>query len=231
MAIEITKNIYMLELSANSNGRSTKLHPSLLQDEHEVILVDTGYAGMLDLIEQELALTGVNLSRITRILLTHQDMDHIGGLPDLLSHLNQNVEVLSSAAEKPYIQGEKPLIKANNPDNRPTAQIDRTIEHDEILPFADGLKVISTPGHSPGHLCIYHEASKTLIAGDAMTVVDGELMGPNPAYTPDMKQAIQSLEQLLPYEINQVICYHGGLYQGNAVQRIAQIIDSSLADS
>jgi glyoxylase-like metal-dependent hydrolase (beta-lactamase superfamily II) len=71
---------------------------------------------------------------------------------------------------------------------------------------------------------LYHTPSKTLIAGDAMIVTDGKLQGPNPPFTPDMPKALRSLRSLAPYEIEAVICYHGGLVRGSEVQqRITEI--------
>jgi glyoxylase-like metal-dependent hydrolase (beta-lactamase superfamily II) len=91
------------------------------------------------------------------------------------------------------------------------------------LPYCGGITVINTPGHTPGHISLYHKPSKTLIAGDAMIVADGRLLGPNPQYTLDMKTAIESLKKLMQYDIETVICYHGGLYKDNANRRIAEL--------
>jgi glyoxylase-like metal-dependent hydrolase (beta-lactamase superfamily II) len=52
--------------------------------------------------------------------------------------------------------------------------------------------VINTPGHTPGHISLYHKPSKTLIAGDAMRVMDGQLLGPAPEQTLDVDTAIKS---------------------------------------
>jgi glyoxylase-like metal-dependent hydrolase (beta-lactamase superfamily II) len=91
------------------------------------------------------------------------------------------------------------------------------------LPYCGGLQVIFTPGHAPGHICLYLKESKTLIAGDAMICSEGNLRGPVQQTTLDMDEALQSLNKLASFEIEQVICYHGGLYQGNVNERIAEI--------
>lgn len=96
----------------------------------------------------------------------------------------------------------------------------------DILPLAGGITIIHTPGHSPGHLSLYHHDSRTLIAADALTVQGDELHGPTPSATPDMKQALISLRKFAEYEIETVICYHGGIYRGNANKRIAEIAEA-----
>jgi glyoxylase-like metal-dependent hydrolase (beta-lactamase superfamily II) len=72
--------------------------------------------------------------------------------------------------------------------------------------------VIATPGHMPGHISIYLKETKTLIAGDAMVVENGKLTIANPQYTLDMQKAKESISKLLSYEIETVLCYHGGIY-------------------
>ena len=38
----------------------------------------------------------------------------------------------------------------------------------DLLPVAGGLRVVHTPGHSPGHVALLHEPSRTLITGDSI---------------------------------------------------------------
>jgi glyoxylase-like metal-dependent hydrolase (beta-lactamase superfamily II) len=64
------------------------------------------------------------------------------------------------------------------------------------------------------------------VAGDAMNVNDGVLVGPNPVFTFDMKQATESLKKLSKYDIQTVICYHGGVFKDNPNERIVEIANS-----
>lgn len=78
-------------------------------------------------------------------------------------------------------------------------------------------------GHTLGHICLYLNQSKTLITGDALNVAEGQLLGPNPQHTYDMKLALLSLKKLTQYDIATVISYHGGLYKENINQRIIDL--------
>lgn len=53
--------------------------------------------------------------------------------------------------------------------------------------------------------------------------MDGELIWPNSGYTFDFKQAIESLKKIEKYDVQTVICYHGGVFTNNANKRIAEI--------
>jgi hypothetical protein len=59
--------------------------------------------------------------------------------------------------------------------------------------------------------------------GDALVAADGELLGPNPQATYDMDMALKSLKKLTQYDIETVVCYHGGVYKNNANKRLAEL--------
>jgi len=246
--MHIAKGIEMLEISVQIMGGSDTIYPTLLWDEDIAVLVDTGYPGLLENFKAAFKEASVHWSKLHTVVITHQDLDHIGSLPSLLTDCSSKLEVLAHEIEKPYIQGDKMLLK-HTPEalaaaeamipphvpedwrraflsvlsSPPKGRVDNTIKDGEWLPFAGGITVIHTPGHSPGHLSLYHHESQTLIAADALTVIDGELHGPDRKATPDMQTALLSLSKFADFEIKNVICYHGGLYQGDVNQRIAKL--------
>ncbi|GGA07987.1 hydrolase [Paenibacillus marchantiophytorum] len=246
--MQIANGLFMLELSVPVMGGIDVIHPTLLFDENGAVLVDTGFPGVLPLIRQAMEQEGVSLQELHSIIITHQDIDHIGSLPTLLSESEQKLNILATEIEKPYIQGEKMLIKitpeaidkavAGLPanvssewrqafrttlENPPKGQVTGLLSSNQQLPYAGGLLVIDTPGHTPGHISLYHPASKTLIAADALVVHNGQLLGPVPDYCVDYALAMQSVKKLTALDIDQVICFHGGLYRDNVNSRIAEL--------
>ncbi|RKP48082.1 MBL fold metallo-hydrolase [Cohnella endophytica] len=242
--------IATLDISAPVMGRVDTVHLALLWDDQDVVLVDTGFPRQLDSLQEEIKRCGVPIERLNRIVLTHQDIDHIGNLPDLLKRISTPIEVLAHPDEKPYIEGERRLIRFTDeaiasidrmpsqvPEsfkqglkalmlNPPSAPVDRTISGGETLPWCGEIDVIDTPGHTPGHIGLYHKPSRTLIAGDSLTVVDGDLRGPDPVSTLDMPTALASLRRLLELEIDTVVCYHGGVFKGPIHDRLSSIIQA-----
>ncbi|CAH1196201.1 putative metallo-hydrolase YflN [Paenibacillus allorhizoplanae] len=249
--MQISEGLYSVDLSVPLMGRINVIYPALFLDEQGAVLVDTGYPGTLPLLHKTIKNLGVDASTLDSVILTHQDIDHIGGLPALLEDSSHPLEVFASELEKPYIQGDKMLIKvtpasieravANLPadttpewrdafrrnlENPPKAPVTTILEDGQVLDRCGGIVVILTPGHTPGHLSLYHKKSKTLIAADSMVVAEGELQGPIPAYCADYPLALQSLRKYLQFDIEQVLCYHGGLITDNVNQRIAEIVNS-----
>jgi glyoxylase-like metal-dependent hydrolase (beta-lactamase superfamily II) len=246
--MQIAAGVEMLEISQVMMGKVDTIHPTLIWDKDITILIDTGYPGQLAKFHEAFEKAGLSMNTLNKVLITHQDLDHIGSLPSILQEYPQAIEVLANEIEIPYIQGEKRLLKLSPdaieqavnslpkevPDewrkafqsvleNPPKARVDRPLADGEELPLCGGITVIHTPGHTPGHISLYHRQSKTLIAADAMIIADGELMGPDPQYTADIDTAIQSLHKLIDYDIETVICYHGGVYRNNPNQRIAEL--------
>jgi glyoxylase-like metal-dependent hydrolase (beta-lactamase superfamily II) len=145
--------------------------------------------------------------------------------------------VLAHATEVPFIDGTqlprfaKPELLAQHPQLRAVAErlqytpVDQALQDGARLDLAGGVRVVFTPGHTPGHICLYLERSKTLIAGDALTSNEGQLQGPNEGATPDMPTASQSVRTLAALDVATIVCYHGGVVQEDAngqLRRVAQ---------
>lgn len=236
--------IEILEISTSIMGKTETIYPTLLLDDGNIIIVDTGYPGQLQKFQEAMHEVGMPFDKISKIIITHHDIDHIGSLSSILAALPQPVEVLSHEEEKAYIQGDKQAIKLaaleaqldSLPEqmmpiyegfkrfyNGNKTDIDKTVADGEILPYCGGITIIHTPGHTPGHICLYHKQSKTLVAGDMLGVEDGILIK-TPLFTNyDNIAAEKSLEKLTQYDIEAIICYHGGLYKNNVNQRILEL--------
>ncbi|GEK60231.1 hypothetical protein CHL76_16185 [Marinococcus halophilus] len=240
--MKLTETMHVLELSIPNGTDTMVLHLTLINNNGRLILFDTGMPGYEEEIYELIRNENLNPDHLETIILTHQDIDHIGSLPEIL-HDHPDLRVLVHSADKPYVDGAEPLIKlssnakANLIDTLPEAKRDRvghmfdktepsliseTVEEKDTP--IEGLTVLHTPGHTPGHISLYHENSHTLIAGDALTAKDGELFGPRAEVTPDMEQARRSLEKLLGFDMTTVICYHGGVVHGDINHKISEIL-------
>ncbi len=107
--MKIVDGIEILELPMNIMRSERTIYPTLMWDEDDVILVDAGIPGNLQMIKKQMEDVGVSFERINKIIVTHQDIDHIGGIKGILTE-NTEVMVLAHEEDEPYIQGEKKLL-------------------------------------------------------------------------------------------------------------------------
>lgn len=222
----------------SGNGNNSFVHPVILQSDKENILIDCGTSGSLPLLEKEAQKNNFELSKLTKIIITHHDHDHMGALYEIKEKY-PHIQIVSSLLEKAYIEGVKKSLRLEQAEKiYPTLSdeeklnaeyfhnmlksirhvpIDITMDGDHELDWCGGTKIISTPGHMPGHISIYSKKFKTLITGDAMVAEDENLFLANPQYTLDMKEAIKSIRKFLEYDVQQIICYHGGIITGDII--------------
>ncbi|PFQ49358.1 hydrolase [Bacillus cereus] len=209
--MEIAKGVDMLQLEF----QEFVIHPILLWDDEMAVLIDTGFPGQIEDIQVEMEKVGVSFDKLKVVILTHQDIDHIGSLPELLHRCGNNIKVYAHELDKPYIEGDLPLLKDGNIENPPKGNVSDTVIDGQELPYCGGILILHTPGHTPGHISLYLKQSKILIAGDSMYSVNGMLGGIHAPTTINIKEAQQSLKKYLNLDIESVVCYHGGLSKGN----------------
>ncbi|WP_242290100.1 MBL fold metallo-hydrolase [Bacillus cereus group sp. BfR-BA-01319] len=191
------------------------IHPILLWDDEMAVLIDTGFPGQFEDIQIEMEKVGVSFDKLKVVILTHQDIDHIGSLPDLLENGVSDIKVYAHELDKPYIEGEFPLLKDGQVKNPPKGKVSDTVIDGQEIPYCGGILILHTPGHTSGHISLYLKQSKTLIAGESMYSVNGKLEGIHAPTTLNVKEAQQSLKRYSNLDIESVVCYHGGLSKEN----------------
>ncbi|MEI2314104.1 MBL fold metallo-hydrolase [Bacillus nitratireducens] len=217
--MEIAKGVEMLHLEF----QEFIIHPILLWDDEMAVLIDTGFPGQIEDIQVEMERVGVSFDKLKVLILTHQDIDHIGSLPEILQNLESNIKVYAHELDKPYIEGELPLLKDTQVQNPPKGKVSDTLIDGQELPYCGGIRILHTPGHTPGHISLYLKQSKTLVAGDSMYSVNGMLGGIHAPTTLNVKEAQQSLKKYSNLDIESVVCYHGGLSKGDINAQIQKL--------
>lgn len=234
--MNIGNQLLILKVPIESFFGKTTIYPVLLKDEDGLTLIDTGMLGQLEPLRKAISDVGEDISRLKRIILTHQDIDHIGNVHALLDLL-PNTALLAHKDDVPYMTGERPFVKltperikqmdtvfrqqAEDMIRRlPDLRFAHILEDGEHLPYGGGIQIIHTPGHTPGHISLYVPAQKLLLAADELLVVEGELVGPAESATPDMPLALKSLDKLAVLDVEKILCYHGGYYDQNVQARL-----------
>jgi glyoxylase-like metal-dependent hydrolase (beta-lactamase superfamily II) len=174
-----------------------------------VVLVDTGPPGAGEAIGSAIARVGATWSDVTDIVLTHRHFDHVGGLAE-------SAKLASGAA-----------VWAGADDAREIPFEGRRT----VRPLEDGdvvgdLRVLHTPGHTPGHLSLLLETASLLVIGDLVGSTDGALdFGPS-AFTADSALSRQSLRRMVDLQTDRILFSHGEEVP-NAGAAIRQLLDRS----
>ena len=236
--MRVANGVYVLPVPRSPQETNSFLNLTLIVDEQNGnTLVDAGLPDQMEAISTALAEAGIGVRDLRRIIFTHQDLDHVGSGAALVRQ--SGARVLAHAADAPYIEGSlrplklSPQMLEQRPQMRKVLErlepvaIDEYVEDGTRLDVAGGTRVISTPGHTPGHISLYLERSKVLIAGDALTAERGALNGPNPSMTLEMRTAIQSIRRLADLEIDTIVCYHGGVVGEDANGQLRRIVQQA----
>jgi len=167
----------------------------LLEDEDGAILIDVGCgkAGHYEKLKEFLASLSYAPGDIHTVVLTHAHPDHMGAMPFLFKE--SKPEVIIHQLEKPLAANPRLLNKTFDmdyitrfymkrvPGAKPedfeildyfsrlcpmgSAKADTTVRDGDTLKLADRiLEILHTPGHAPGHICLYERDEKILFSGD-----------------------------------------------------------------
>jgi glyoxylase-like metal-dependent hydrolase (beta-lactamase superfamily II) len=244
--IQVSEHVYVLPVEAELMMGRGVLNITLITDPlYGATLIDTGTPGLLPGIKAALKMLDMHFGDVKRVIVTHHDLDHIGSLEAVVAA--SGAEVWTSLAEVPYVQDGRRAQKMppadrvdellpNLPEkvratikNMPGVRVPvaRTLQDGEWLDLAGGTRVVFTPGHTVGHLCLFVEAEGILISGDALTSDSGELHGPTPQATPDMPEALRSVSKLVGLPVDKIITYHGGVVDQDAAAQLKHLAEGA----
>lgn len=208
----------------------------LFADGKEADLLDCGMNSDESVAAIRQAVRNIGARRLRRLVVTHIHPDHYGaagtlageGLADLYIHRLEvplvhpryvELEHLVNEVRKYLLVNGVPADESEVLSNsqralstfvkaaEPSVQLDGA----ELLPMGRRqLRVEWTPGHSPGHICLYDVQDRVLFAGDHMLPELSPNIGLHPQSTPDpLHEYLDGLKRLAAYEPALVLPSHG----------------------
>jgi glyoxylase-like metal-dependent hydrolase (beta-lactamase superfamily II) len=174
MAERLTDDVWLLDIGLFPPVASN----AYLVDDGEVTLIDTGLMWNRPTLRSELRDAGYEPAALDRVLLTHYDLDHTGGLGRLAQPLppvyigEEDARMLADEWTPPWFH-HKGLF------HRVARRLFPLPDGTEVRRVRDGDRIGSftayhTPGHNPGHTAYVHDGGVAFV-GDLVWEEDGEL--------------------------------------------------------
>ena len=203
----------------------------LIVDPDGLTIIDTALPWAAGTIIRQLVAAGRRPAEVKRILVTHGHPDHAGGLARLKTITG--AQVIASAAERAVIEGKAPV--EHKPPVRTSAMrrlawppqvtlkgttVDRVVGDGETLTeVMGGLRVIATPGHTPGHISFWQPDRRVLFCGDVIAASLGMRL-PSPTWTVDMDENRRSIKRLAALDAS-IVCFgHGSPLVQDTARRL-----------
>ncbi len=211
--MKITSNVHLIPgVIANSY---------LIIEKLGLTLIDAGLPGSHKKILGYLAQLGYAPKGLKRIIITHADYDHIGGLAALEKATGARV-FANSVEAKAMANGRssRPLKPSNIFTKIIYGMMDRLfkvapVQADEflidghVLPLIGGLQVLETFGHTPGHISLYAPSEGILFCGDSIVSEKNGLRGSTGSNTWDQARADESVQKQAALGAKIVCSGHG----------------------
>jgi glyoxylase-like metal-dependent hydrolase (beta-lactamase superfamily II) len=188
----------------------------LLARSGEVAVVDTPgpwgeVVGGEDDILAALEAAGLGWTNVAHVVLTHKHADHAGGAAAVLQAA-ANARGYAGVEDIPFIEVPRPLT--------PVADGDSVF----------GLRIVATPGHTPGHIAVLDEDLGVLIAGDALTTNDGRPTSPPLGSSEDISEALRSVAKLGMLNFETLLVGHGEPIGPGAAALVGEFLDRCVLD-
>ncbi len=172
-AVQLGENVWRIPLMGDFINSF-----AFVDGDGSVTLVDCGIDKAPPKIVAALAAMGKHPQDVTRIVLTHVHPDHAGGAAEMSEQTGAPVLVHQGDADagragqvltrpdRNYLAG-RIFDRLNRGKFKPF-EVGEELYDDQVLEVGGGLRVVHTPGHSPGHVSLLHESTSLLITGDAI---------------------------------------------------------------
>ena len=192
--------------------------------EDDLSLIDCGYAGSEPRIIRAIEGHGRNPSDLRRVVVTHGHPDHAGSASALAA---LGVTILIHPADAQILRTTwadvvaRPTRQGVFAAMTPALPTFQPIEEGDVLPILGGLRVIHTPGHTPGSVCLYGARDRVLFVGDVLQRRFGRVSFASGFYSDDHPAARRAVKRLAELDVQRVVFSHFAALEEGAAEILA----------
>ena len=245
---EVLPGIYQMTLTL-SGFNPDSINVYIIRDDNGFAIIDTGWdmPAAVESVNRQLAEAGIRYTDIKRVLVTHCHVDHLGmigrfkkshnatiyiheGELELMSQRFNNGDQFIPMTDKFLLTHGVPQSELTPPEFEIPAIPDLTppdilLKGGEEIPVGDyRLRVINTPGHTPGHISFYEPRARFIISGDVLlpTIATNAAFHVQHINNP-LKKNLNALLALRELDIDWVLPGHEYIFS-NHRQRIDELV-------
>jgi glyoxylase-like metal-dependent hydrolase (beta-lactamase superfamily II) len=198
----------------------------IAEDGRPLTLIDAGMPWSPWTIRRRIRAIGRKPEEIQRIICTHGHPDHVGGVPRLLGGRSDARAFMHPADIAGLAVGLRHALRRSDDGITrrsrlldyftPTPAKLEPILDGDVIPVLGGLRVIHTPGHTPGSVCLYAEQHRLLFTGDVLQVIRGRLTYANAFFSHEIGLARRTLSRLTELDVETIALAHYPAWRENA---------------
>jgi hydroxyacylglutathione hydrolase len=217
-SVELRQHIYQFR------SERPGCHVYLVKGLAKNVLIDTGSASNYENLKACLAEVGLAPHDIHLIILTHEHFDHTGACP--LFYERTVIAAHALAANKIELQDEFVTMTKYLDEEARHFRADIWLEADTVLDLGNyRLRILHTPGHCSGCLCVYEPDHELLFTGDTV-LAGGTLSGI--LGSGNISDYIKSLQRLSHLKVEEMYPGHGRI-STNAQEDLSKALENALA--
>ena len=224
--MKITDNVHIIDGIGYSNV--------FLIVDKDLTLIDTGMPNNGKKILEYISNLGFKPSDVKQIIITHYHPDHMGSLFEVWSETKADIFVHD--IDSPYISGKKkvPLPKGGKKllygflslfMKIKFVESNKTVKDGDII---KNLKVIHTPGHTPGHICLYDSKRKILFSADMFRVEKGQIKSADESFIDNKIELEKSFNKISSLDFDTICPGHGEFVKSGGKSLLTKYLNQKL---
>lgn len=249
---EVLPGIYLLTLTL-SDFNPDSINTYLIKTSDGFLSIDSGWDSppSLQSVEEQLKEIGASITDIKQVIITHCHIDHMGLIVRYKRYHNARIYIHENEIEMikvrftggdnyipmtdkflrihgmPETELPPPEVQLPVPPDLAAVTPDILLHGGEIIPAGEyNLRVINTPGHTPGHIALYEPDKKFLFSGDTLlpSISTNAAIHVQHIKFP-MQKYLESLMTLKKLDVSMVLPGHEHIFTGHR-ERIEELVSN-----
>lgn len=205
--MQLTDNVWVYEWTSFTQNNAN----TYVLGREGKVLIDPGHSHLMGHVRDGMAADGLDPDKIEVVLATHSHPDHFEGVEKFLE--KEQVKIGMHADEEAFVEKTGLEFARMMGLATPQYRVDFNLAEGDLQVDGVDLQIFHTPGHSPGHICIYWPEKKVLFSGD---LIFNQGVGRTDFPGGDGILLKESIKKMAELDIEYILSGHGPAVSGKA---------------